>query len=65
MKRTRQEDLPRWLGSRSPEQRTGEEVLKFADECRTEGLRLDTSLSNHYQLIMDVVRWSLTRSNYS
>lgn len=60
MKRTRQEVGVRWLGSRSPEQRTGEEALKFADECWAEGLRLSASQAIHYQLIMDVIRRTLT-----
>lgn len=60
MKRTRQEVGARWLASRAPERRTGEEALKFSDECWVEGLRLAASQANHYQHIMDVVRWSLT-----
>lgn len=43
MKRTRQEVEARWLSSRAPEQRTGEEALKFSDECWTEGLQLEAS----------------------
>jgi hypothetical protein len=60
MKRTRQEVGARWLASRTPERRTGEEALKFSDECWAEGLRLAASQANHYQHIMDMVRWSLT-----
>ena len=60
MKRTRQEVEARWLTSRAPEQRTGEEALKFSDECWTEGLQLEASQSSHYQHIMDVVLRSLT-----
>jgi hypothetical protein len=37
-----------------------EDALKFSDECWAEGLRLAASQANYYQLIMDVVRWSLT-----
>lgn len=60
MKKTRQDVRARWLASRVPEQRTGEEALKFSDECWAEGLRLAASRANHYQHIMDVVRGSLT-----
>ncbi|HHG0625762.1 TPA: hypothetical protein ACPUGO_005082 [Klebsiella pneumoniae] len=60
MKRTRQEVGAIWLGSRAREQRTGEEALKFSDECWAEGLRLAVSRANPYQHIMDVPRWSLT-----
>ncbi|MFK3711619.1 hypothetical protein [Leclercia adecarboxylata] len=60
MKRKRQDVGARWLASRVPEKRTGEEALKFSDECWADGLRLAVSQPNHYQHIMDVVRWSLT-----
>ncbi len=60
MKRTRQDIEARWLGSRAPEQRAGEEALKFSDECWAEGLRLAASQANHYQLIMNMIRWSFT-----
>ncbi len=60
MKRTRQDVGALWLASRAPEQRTGNEALKFSDECWAEGLRLASSQANHYQHIMDVVRRSLT-----
>lgn len=61
MKRTRQEVEARWLTSRTPERRTGEEAVKFSDECWAEGLRLAASQLNHYQHIMNVVRWSMNR----
>ncbi|HDR2390353.1 TPA: hypothetical protein QCH92_004441 [Enterobacter roggenkampii] len=54
MKRTRQDIGARWLVSRTLEQRTGEEAVKFSDECWAEGRR------NHYQLIMNMIRWSFT-----
>lgn len=60
MKRTRQDVGARWLASCTPEQRTGEEALKFSDECWANGLQLAVTQANHYQRIMDVVRWSLT-----
>ncbi|WP_263754822.1 hypothetical protein [Kosakonia cowanii] len=60
MKRRRQEVEARWLDSRVPEQRTGNEAIKFSDECWEEGLRLDACRANHYQHVIDVVRWSLT-----
>lgn len=60
MKRTRQEVETRWLVSREPKQRTGNEALKFSDECWSGGLRLAATQENHYQGIMNVVRWSLT-----
>lgn len=50
----------RWLTSRAPERRTGEEALKLSDECWAEGLRLTPNQTNLYQHIMNVVRWSLT-----
>lgn len=60
MNRAYQEVEARWLAGRAPEQRTGNEALKFSDECWAEGPRLAASQANHYQRIMDVVRWSLT-----
>ncbi|WOJ30914.1 hypothetical protein R1917_00490 [Citrobacter koseri] len=60
MKRTRQQVGARWPGSRAPELRTGEEALKFSDECWAEKLRLATSQANHCQLIMSMIRWSFT-----
>lgn len=60
MKRTRQDIGARWLVSRAPEQRTGEEAVKFSDECWAEGRRLTASQANHYQLIMNMIRWSFT-----
>jgi len=61
MDRKRQAVQIRWLDSRQPAQRTGNEALKFSDECWEEGLRLAASQAIHYQHIMDVVRGSLTR----
>ncbi|ENL0639880.1 TPA: hypothetical protein ACX3AI_004856 [Klebsiella pneumoniae] len=40
MNRTRNEVRSRWLASREPSQRTGDEALKFFDECWADGLRL-------------------------
>lgn len=60
MKKTCQDVGARWLASRVLEQRTGEEALKFADECWTEGRRLSASQAIHYQLVMDVIRRTLT-----
>jgi len=60
MKRSIQDVEARWLAGREPEQRTGNEALKFSDECWAEGMRLAASQANHYQCIMDMVRWSLT-----
>ncbi|MDJ0042583.1 MULTISPECIES: hypothetical protein [Pantoea] len=56
MKRSIQDVEARWLAGRKPEQRTGNEALKFSDECWAEGMRLAASQANHYQCIMDVVR---------
>lgn len=58
MKVTRQEVEARWLDSRESEQRTGNEALKFSDECWSEGLRLAASQQNHYQQVMNIIRWS-------
>lgn len=60
MKRTHQDVGARWLANHAPEQRTGEEAQKFSDECWAEGLRLAASQENHYQYIMNLIRWSLT-----
>lgn len=49
----------RWLESWQPEDRTGNEAEKFSDECWKNGLRLDKSLSVHYQLLMETIRWTL------
>lgn len=49
MNRTAQEVQTRWLESRQPEDRTGNEAEKFSDECWKNGLRLDKSPSVHYQ----------------
>lgn len=47
MNRTAHEVQTRWLESRQPEDRTGNEAEKFSDECWKNGLRLDKSLSMH------------------
>ncbi|ASC20252.1 hypothetical protein [Escherichia coli] len=60
MKRTRKDIGAHWLGCRAPEQRTGEEAVKFSDECWVEGLRLAVSQANHYLLIMNMIRLSFT-----
>ena len=59
MNRTAHEVQTRWLESRRPEDRTGNEAEKFSDECWKNGLRLDKSLSMHYQLLMETIRWTL------
>lgn len=41
MNRTAHEVQTRWLESRQPEARTGNEAEKFSDECWKNGLRLD------------------------
>ncbi|EMW0831578.1 MULTISPECIES: hypothetical protein [Klebsiella] len=56
MKRTRQEVVARWLASRAPEQRTGEEAQKFSDECWQRGLRLSAQPRSHYDLVMNEIR---------
>jgi len=50
----------RWLASRAPSQRSGSQAEMFADECWSEGLRLATSQQNHYQQVMNIIRWSFT-----
>ncbi|HFH2546686.1 TPA: hypothetical protein ACGJN3_003746 [Klebsiella aerogenes] len=59
MNRTAHEVQTRWLESRQPEDRTGNEAEKFSDECWKNGLRLDKSPSVHYQLLMETIRWTL------
>lgn len=61
MNRTRNEVESRWLTSREPSQRTGNEALKFSDECWVGGLRLAASPSVHYDFVMASIRWSLIR----
>lgn len=61
MNRKRREVESRWLTGRQPSQRTGEEALKFSDECWAGGLRLATNQSVHYDLVMASIRWSLSR----
>jgi len=60
MKRPHHEIKALWLDSRNPSLRTGAEGEKFADECWTEGKRLSAIQAIHYQLIMDVIRKTLT-----
>ena len=59
MKRTRHEVVARWLASRAPEQRTGNEALIFSDECWAGGLRLAASPVVHYELVMAAIRRTL------
>ena len=59
MNRTAHEVQTRWLESRQPEDRTCNEAEQFSDECWKNGLRLDKSLSMHYQLLMETIRWTL------
>lgn len=61
MNRTRNEVQSRWLASREPSQRTDNEALKYSDECWAVFLRLATSPSVHYELVMASIRWSLIR----
>lgn len=61
MNRTRNEVQSRWLASREPSLRTGDEAMKFSDECWAGGLRLATSPSVHYELVMASIRWFLIR----
>lgn len=61
MNRKHREVESRWLTSRQPSQRTGNEALKFADECWAAGLRLSASQSVHYDLVMASIRWTLSR----
>ena len=49
----------RWLESRQPDERNGNEAEKFSDECWEKGLRLDKSPSVHYQLLMETIRRTL------
>ncbi|MGR7122210.1 hypothetical protein ACU62C_23360 [Klebsiella aerogenes] len=49
----------RWLDTRQPAQRTGNEGLIFSDECWAGGLRLAASTSVHYELVMAAIRRTL------
>ncbi|WP_131076982.1 hypothetical protein [Klebsiella quasipneumoniae] len=49
----------RWLDSRQPAQRTGNEALKFSDECWAGGLRLAASRGVHYELVMAAIRGTM------
>lgn len=60
MNRTAHEVQTRWLESRRPEDRTGNEAEKFSDECWKNGLRLDKIPSVHYQLLGRDLHRSLT-----
>lgn len=59
MNQIRQAVQNRWLDSRQPAQRNGNEALKFSDECWAGGLRLAASPSVHYELVMAAIRWTL------
>lgn len=59
MNRKAHEVQIRWLESRQPDERNGNEAEKFSDECWEQGLRLDKSPSVHYQLLMESIRWTL------
>ncbi|MFJ5375230.1 hypothetical protein ACIPTP_22145 [Pectobacterium versatile] len=45
--------------TRNKEQRTREEVIYLADEAWAIGLRLSRNQNTHYQMVMDVVRFTL------
>lgn len=55
----RQTVQTRWLDSRQPAQRTGNEALKFSDECWAGGLSLAVSRGVHYELVMAAIRGTL------
>lgn len=55
MNKTAHEVQTRWLESRQPNERNGNEAEKFSDECWVKGLRLDKSPSAHYQLLMETI----------
>ncbi|HAV1840569.1 TPA: hypothetical protein JG919_003858 [Enterobacter hormaechei subsp. steigerwaltii] len=59
MNRTAHEVQTRWLESRQPDDRNGNEAEKFSDERWEKGLRLDKSLSVHNQLLLETIRWTL------
>jgi len=56
MYKKRQQIEARWLGSRVPAQRTGNEAIKFADECWNNNLRLAKCPRTHYELVMAYIR---------
>ncbi|QHP82786.1 hypothetical protein EO763_23110 (plasmid) [Pectobacterium odoriferum] len=45
--------------TRNKEQRTREEVIYLADEAWAIGLRLSRNQNTHYQMVMDLVRFTL------
>ncbi|SVM25931.1 transposase [Klebsiella pneumoniae] len=57
--KTAHEVQTRWLESRQPNERNGNEAEKFSDECWKNGLRLDKIPSVHYQLLIETIRWTL------
>lgn len=59
MNQKRQAVYTRWLDTRQPAQRTGNEALEFSDECWAGGLRLSASPSIHYELVMAAIRRTL------
>ncbi|MFJ5317508.1 hypothetical protein [Pectobacterium versatile] len=45
--------------TRNKEQRTREEVIHLDDEAWAIGLRLSPNQNTHYQMVMDLVRFTL------
>ena len=60
MNRTHEDVVSRWLESRSITQRTGSEGEKFSDECWQTGPRLSARPRSHYDLVMSLIRWTIT-----
>ncbi|WP_406642763.1 hypothetical protein [Pectobacterium brasiliense] len=54
-----QDEIWKHWQSREPQQRSGEEAIRLADEARSLGLRLSRHQHTHYQLVMDLVRWDI------
>ncbi|MDF7662860.1 hypothetical protein PUG81_28260 [Erwiniaceae bacterium L1_54_6] len=59
MNQKRQAVQGRWLDTRQPAQRTGNEALIFSDECWAGGLRLAASPVVHYELVMAAIHRTL------
>ncbi|HCB3146138.1 Uncharacterised protein [Klebsiella quasipneumoniae] len=59
MNQKRQAVQTRWLDTRQPAQRTGNEAVIFSDECWAGGFRLAASPAVHYELVMATIRRTL------
>lgn len=54
-----QAEIRKLWHTREAQQRTGEEAIRLADEAWANGLRLSRNQNTHYQMVMDLVRFTL------